>query len=635
VVASSSAPVTRPCDTGSITELWNPSARDAVEVALLQTGVPYAATTSATVRRVLDRYADAWGQQHQALCEAGREGTEDARMLDLRRLCLLRHRAAVAEYIAVLRGADAGVAAKAAVAASRLPAMSRCVSPGDLIAPPDDPVAAAVVARVLEDLGRAKVLREGGRYDAARNVVAAAEIQADAAAHGPTQARVMFEAGAVAHARGEYSEAAETLERATLTAVASGYDAVEADAATLLTTVVGWRLAEPDAGARWGRQAEAALERLGDDPRRRGNLRSALGFMARAAGDRDAALAHFRAAVAARTSVFGPTSVVVGAARGNLGGTLITAGELAAAEAELRASTEILEAALGDAHPIVGAALQGLGAVQRHQGKLGDALATTNRTVAISERTLGADHPDLAVGLASRALVQMERERYPEAIADFRRALHIRERVLGPEHADVGLVLNNLGVALRRAQDYHGALPVAERALRLWEATLGEAHPRVASANNNVGYVLAELGRWDEAEPHYRRAAALWDEAAGSHDDDVADALVGLGRALNEQARPVPALAALRRSASLMGDSLASNDDRRAQLELELGRALAATGEDPERALRLVTAARATLAAKPERNRPHIERADRWLRGERPSDAAPELAQPPTHLPSR
>jgi hypothetical protein len=86
-----------------------------VKTALCATGKIYAGDAFLKATGVMDRYADNWVNARAATCEATHvDGTQSARMLDLRMSCLTQRRDALTTMAAVF--ADEPIAATSALA---------------------------------------------------------------------------------------------------------------------------------------------------------------------------------------------------------------------------------------------------------------------------------------------------------------------------------------------------------------------------------------------------------------------------------------------------------------------------------------------------------------------------------------
>jgi tetratricopeptide (TPR) repeat protein len=201
-------------------------------------------------------------------------------------------------------------------------------------------------------------------------------------------------------------------------------------------------------------------------------------------------------------------------------------------------------------------------------GRKDEALATIEQALSLHEAKFGKDDLEVAQMLNALANVQIDRQHYDEAVQALERAQTVQERELGPEHPLLGATIATLGRAYRTRGDFARALPALERALRIEEVSTGPEDPSVGRAHYNLGELYYAWGK---------------------------DAL---------------AIASLERSLSVTSVPAEELGDTR----MVLARALWRSGEDRERAARLVSEAQVDYRrASSGRGEPGLADAQAWL----------------------
>jgi predicted O-linked N-acetylglucosamine transferase (SPINDLY family) len=194
-------------------------------------------------------------------------------------------------------------------------------------------------------------------------------------------------------------------------------------------------------------------------------------------GRHDAAIAHFRQAVA----------ILPGnaEAHSNLGILLGTLGRDAEAATAFGAVIALLPSH-ADAHGNLGVVLERL-------GRTDEAVAALRRAVKL--------RPDHAVAWFNLGNLYRSGGQTEEAVASFRQAI-ARQPGYVPAYNNLGRLLYGLGRN--------------EEAVRLLAKAVS-LRPDFAEAHNNLGVALGHLNRRDEAAAHFRRAIALQPGYAEAH----------------------------------------------------------------------------------------------------------------------
>jgi eukaryotic-like serine/threonine-protein kinase len=488
--------------------VWDEERAQAVDAALLATGLTYAEDTGAVVRARLDHYANTWVDMHTETCEATHvHGELSLAGLDQRMLCLEGRRLALGHAVDLLLEADAEVVERAVHVAARLPSLAHCADAHALQAGPLPPseIAHDVTALRVE-LDRVRTRLQAGKYDAGLRDAEAAITQAQALGYEPVQAEAQLLRGELYQAMGRYEAAAADLRAALAAALRNDHAEIAAEASASLTFVMGVPLAQHQSAALQGELALALAQRVdAGGPREAAALLGLAQALAKHGDDAEAET-HFTRALAL-----------------------------------LRASAEV------DPLDLVGA-LDGLRGVLRRQGRHAQAERHAREAVALVERQLGPEHPAMVHRLANLAAVLVDQGHHTAAEQELRRALELGLRALAPTHPALAHVHGNLGAVLLYRGRLDEAMVELEQALAIWQDTLSPEHDMVADVLVNLGVVAKGLGRPEQAERHYRRALAQYAEVYEAHHPKVAMVELNLGKTLAALGREPEAVEQLERA---------------------------------------------------------------------------------------
>ncbi|MCX4242025.1 serine/threonine-protein kinase [Paraliomyxa miuraensis] len=447
-------------DPTRLAQTWDDARRAAV-VEALATASPDSDDVPSPVAARLDGLAEQWQQTWVEACEAGRSEDEDegddGAALDLRMRCLEDVRRELQATVDALARADADTARRAAELVELLPAPRSCMEPGDATHAPPAAIAEAVDALEVR-LAHAIVQYRLGRLPQAEQELAALLPQAQALGWSRLEARVGIAHANVLNLLARFDDAVAALERASAVALQSGDDALAAEAAVQMVSTFGFHLQRFDDAERWARHAEAALQRLGDAPKLRGQLLNHLALMAERHGDREHAVELHREALRIRLTLPDDRTGVA-MSHENLGNALRAAEQLGEAREHLERALEIRRERLGVNHPDVGATLSNLGNVALDEGDFAQAKSHYEHALAILSTTLDEDHPRIGVLLNNLSIVAYQNEQVDLAITYLQRALVIMVRRRGDEHTDV--LLARLNLASMQAKQGHTAEAIA------------------------------------------------------------------------------------------------------------------------------------------------------------------------------
>jgi tetratricopeptide (TPR) repeat protein len=576
-------------------EVWDSARRERIQAAFLRTRVRYAADAWQKAAPVLEDYARSWVSAHRAACEATHlRGEQSEATLDLRMQCLTRRLRGFSMLLDVLERPDAKTVEKALAAAHALDDVGGCADSQRLaqIPEPSHPETRARVEAVRQRLAHVRALRAAGHT---RDALAEAEALGPVArelAYKPALAELLFLVGSAWLALGDGKKAEAVLHDAAVVADASRHDDIAAQAKITLVAAVGDQSRIEEA-LRWADQADAAIARLGGDPRKEADLLdskgSAFGRMDRA----QEAIACFERALRVFETKLGPNPPKTIELMLGLGLAISKAGRHAEALPWLTRALSTAEAVHGPQHPEVARVCITLGMVLRRLGRLEEALSTLTRALRLQEEHLGPDSLAAALTLTSLGLVAGDLGRPQESLDAQRRALAIRERALGPEHPMLLSSLNNVALELTRLGRPQESLQYSERALRIHERKLGKHNPRLRYSLGARARALEHLHRFEEARVTYQQEVAVIEKTLGPEHPDLGWPLDGIGRTLTAQRRAAEAVGFHTRALAFHEKAHGQKSFVLASTLTDRGRAYMATGQraearaDLERALAL------------------------------------------------
>lgn len=411
--AFSLAPSQDPCARAGqgLSEAWTPQARDAVASALAQGGSEYASSSSAAVVRGLDAYARRWSDAAgQACADTHIRHVQSEARLDARVDCLARLRLEFSEAVALFTHAEPDLLPRALEVVHGLGWIAACEEPNskptDL---PEDPVARASHAERSRRLARAKLLELSGRYSEA--MALADEVATDRETGDRQRALARLRHGSAAASRGRLELGRASLLESIQIAEAAHADAVVVDGWLRLLWVAGVEMEEAE-GETWANFAQAALDRLGDDPRREAELAHGLGGLAYRAQRYDDALTHYQRALRVQRRLLAADDPTLARTYNHIANVLIMLRDFDGAARYIEQSLAIRRRVLGAHHPLVAAALNNLVSVHLGRRDLTEAKATLSESEEILE---GLDVPEATVVAELRVLVA---EAEQEARAD-------------------------------------------------------------------------------------------------------------------------------------------------------------------------------------------------------------------------
>lgn len=476
-----------------------------------------------------------------------------------------RHRAGVALSAAALAGALAFVAALAlqvrATAVERDRARLESRKAGE------------VTAFLLDLFESSDPAESRGEEIPARELLARGAERIRAADLDPElRARMLEVLGRVHGKLGSFERAAELLEEALRTELASGRGDGPA-AAAMRTHLAEVRLAQADG---------ASAERL---------LREALEIRRRFAGE---------------------TSLEVASTLNDLGVAMRMRDDAAAAEPLLRDALAILDARPAEAPVLAAQARVNLGEVLVDLGRYEAAEVPLREGVRLLEGLGGPAHPDLASAQRALASLLARLGRFAEAEPLQVAALALRRELYGAAHPLVAQVLNDLAYLQEMQGNFEGAAATYAEAMSVYERTFGAGHQGVAILAANLAQIELKLGHPARAAELAGRAQAIYRDSIGIENASGARVLVLLGTASEMRGDAAGAERLFREALAVARRNVEAGHPRIGTAALETGRLLALGGRLAE-AAPLLSEAHAIYGERLGADSPHTRRAGFWL----------------------
>lgn len=483
---------------------WSEARKDALLQAMRATEQPEADATAQRTATRLDRYAERWTQAHRQACLATQQGAQSDTVLDQRMRCLDTRRMALTTLADTLSNSTTTRVTTALAGVARLPAVDDCANIDQLtrVEPlPEDPRLRRAIVQLRQDIARTRTLRGLGLEPDHGHSIAELQRRADALGNRSVMARVRLE-GAVG--RGPTAQVRDELYEALVHAEAAGDDRQRLEAWSALAETHGY-LKEHDQGLRAGANAQAILDRTGNNPAAQAALFKALGYLNIEKADLPQAVEFFRQAVEIEQQ---RESTQLSSYLGGLG----TAYTLMDAKAKAypiyeRAYEESLKS-FGRVHPNTAHAMMNLGRVAAQLDRLEQSNAWYIRSLEVSVAL--DDEGSLAPIMALSNLGQNygDQGHYTEAIATVQRALAKLVRLVGPEHRYLVRMRRGLAEIYLDAGDMTLAVAEGEHALAISVATFGEGHPETSSTRRRLGQIHLLAGSPQQARPLLESALA-------------------------------------------------------------------------------------------------------------------------------
>jgi tetratricopeptide (TPR) repeat protein len=477
------------CEPGEkrLAGVWDTPTRAAVGGAILGSGASYARSTWERLAPTLDDYAQQWSSGYHDACVATNvRKVQSADMLDRRMACYEVRRSQLAALSRLLASASPEDVRRALDAARSLPSLTDCADLEGLTAALPSPGDTGVRARVealRADLAVARARYDAGRYAEAEAAIRAIAASANETDYLPLVAEVELAGAEVANALGERDSFAARLRKSAWAAEASRHDRIAAEALSLSLQIDD---------SPWARdRVDAAIRRSGREELRYFTF-VAEAEVALRRGDRQGALARYRAAL------------------------------------------ESVEQKLGPDHRLVSSGLNNIAYMQETLGDLEGASATLSRALAIAERNHGPDHPTTAFLRLNVATMMLQRGDFAGAQRLSDEGLAQSEAALGPDHTTVSFARMISALSRQERGDRAGAWKMLSALVEAEEARSTAQKVAPKSRILHLVYlarVLVEIGDAEVALEKLSRARPMLDEKDPAMTELASDFHATLARA--------------------------------------------------------------------------------------------------------
>ena len=512
---------------GLFAETWSPQRQQAVERALMDSGMQEPAQQWQRVAKLVEDYGARWSVTRTEACEATRvRGEQSDELLDRRTICLDRRRKEVHELVSILGDADRELAQRAAEAVLALEPPEYCDGKhlaGGRRALPADPATRLLVEELQDRLANLKAFYDMGRARQVRTQVQELASNARTTEHQPLIAASRLLEGRVLGHLNELEAAEQALIASWLAAEACGDDQGKLEAMNELIVQLAWEGGRTTEAERWVAYASATVARVGDMPHLESMYWHGRGAIATQTAKYEQSVAYHGKALELRTRAVGDQHFSLAAHLSALGAALQLAGDLEEARVALERARAVVEASVGQNHPMAAEVINNLGNVHLRAGRLEDARTSYREAYRIWSAFFSAGHSKAAVALTNLGNVSFAEEEYGEARKMYQQALDIERDVLGADNSNIAPTLLNLGAAQLADFEEAAAVTTLQQALSLVET----------QQNKPAGDIRFHLARalWDTGEHERGRAmaesaraiyAALGKEGTSERDDVAA-----------------------------------------------------------------------------------------------------------------
>lgn len=570
------------------TSVWSREAGGRVEQAFLATKLPFAPLALDFVRTNLDGFMAAWrAERHRACDDTLLRQTRTERQLALRLACLENRRVELQTLATRFQQADVEMVTQAAAAVSRLTTVERCANVELLEQRAALGDALRRQAEVIEQqLSEGRMLVALGRHADARAVLTAALASARALEDPQTVAVAALELGSLERQADQYAAARPPLDEALRLSLLSHDDPTALQALGLLSSLVGWRLQQPNVALALVNVGRGLVPRV-NDPVLEALLDEGEGDARWLMDDFDGALAAYQRALALLVRAQGPAGLDVARLHSSVGWIHMEQGALSLAQAAYDRSRRSREALLGVDHPTLGPTWNELGHLARELDDRETALSGLRRAYELRLRTSGATAQISGRAAVNLIAMLVTLRRLDEA----RELLSTAEVVLAPfpssqeglEKVRCRLLLasNELGAALQSAK-------------RL--KSMGDNGLSTAENDAQLGLVLAAQGDDEKAVKEFDAAAAVYERMKASRKQFYVTFMVARAESLARLgSKDARAAAEKAHEAALR---LEGNSRLKAQASLQLAKAHLANGATDQ--ARQLAAQAITFAVEPD-----------------------------------
>jgi tetratricopeptide (TPR) repeat protein len=532
--------------------VWSDARKTSVHQAFAATQKPFAEDAWQHASASIDRYTASWQAAFVSSCEATRAQAEaqtsttmtDGFRVDPRE-CLQRRYDELRALTDLFAQADAQVVEHAVRSSDELTPVDVCLpqneharldgnadtnsnanttasASGDAN---NRPKPSGDLSQVRDDLrvklARAQVLEGAGKYPEA--LAQAKEIRASARDLSlpaiEAEALLLIGESEVGQG-GVLAEVTLAMRDAARAAEAARQDEIAAKARIKLVAALTNETRYADADEA-GRDALAALKRIGVPPGLEAQLDGALGDLYERQGRYKDALALLQRAKNLIEQAVGSERPETAQALTSLSNLLVDQGQYDEGRKYIEQALSIDQKALGPSHPDMVGPLVSLGIVLARQNQHQAALSVFERALSITERSLGADSPAVAAPLDDVAEMLERLGRYQEALPQYQRVLELTEKTSGIDNPDVADPLTGIARAHLASKHPELAVPLLERALLLREKRPGE-RANIADTRFVLAKALWEA-KQDRARARQLAKQSRDDFARGEGDKEALD----------------------------------------------------------------------------------------------------------------
>jgi eukaryotic-like serine/threonine-protein kinase len=599
-----------------IAGIWDPRARDLVRARIDGADPGKGPARLGRIDRAVDGYVGQWRAAHVAACRATRvDGRQSDTLLDQRMTCLDARLAELAGTIDLLHGAPDGRALdKTILALDQLSPIASCADPTVVatFVPPATPVARATADELDAEARAIELARRAGRLDGLAERGAALVDRARDLGHARTLGVALAVAARVHGDRSDPARAVPLLYELIEVAAGSGDDHAAVFAWTHLVRVTSFDLGRPDEALAMVLPARSAVIRAGDPLDAQADLvtreSEVLIRLGRIPEARERLTAmRDRLVEAGADDPASPLRGVLGDLWLRVAAADVAAEDPRAAIAAYRAAIAAFDDVHGPDHPEAASALINLSEAYKQLGRVDEALDAVAHAARIRDDRVG-DSPALAWALFAYASALREVGRLAEAAPIAERAIRVADATM--DAGDLGrlAMLNETGLIYEALERLDDARAMYAAAIELGERS-GAQNINLPIAQFNRGDAAMRLGRCAEAIPDFERSRDLFVAYAGHATASLLYPLRGLGQCQHATGEHAAAVATLERAIAI--DAPGIGRDQQLLARLLLGRSLVASGQDPTRGRALITEARRAAAAA--ESAADLAALDAWL----------------------
>ena len=351
--------------------VWDPDRRTALGEALFGSPLPHARAPWEGIEPRLAAYAEAWVEAAHDVCEQAQARQQQPESLvALRSACLHERKVALREAVDVLASAEPSAVEHAVGLVSQLPGLERCGDAPALLAeipPPADPWTRARVQGLRDALIEARTLRIAGRHAEALAAVGRAASEAGSVQYSPLWAELELQRGWVLHGLGRTDEAVAAYQAAYMRAVAEGHDAVAAEAAARLSSIVGEVQSKHELAIQWSMVAQSHARRPAADPGAEARALASIAPVYHQMGDLERAQACYEEVLRLQEQARVPDGVQLASTLDGLASVLLARNDRQRARALGERAQALRRQLLGPHHPSVASSPDDVGVVLRRR----------------------------------------------------------------------------------------------------------------------------------------------------------------------------------------------------------------------------------------------------------------------------